>query len=418
MIRNYFYVFFVTLVTINLTFAQNNEYQQLPDYIKTVILKSKSANTYHPIIKLGERLFFSFDDLQADEKDYYYKIEHYNYDWEKSDLNETEFINGFSEDRIRDYENSFNTLQPYTHYRLEIPNKNTQIKISGNYVLSIFDDDEQLIFSKRFIVYQPNVDVGVTVHRSRDIATISEKQSVEFIINHPNLLINNPKEEIKTVVLQNFNWQNAIYNLTPQYFVGNQLLYKYIAETSFWGGNEFLYFDSKSIRVGSVNIRSVILGDDVYEYFLYTDDERANLPYTLNPDINGNFVVRTLDSENSFLDADYTLIHFTLNTQEYLDNKEIYIHGSFNDWALTDANKLIYNETNGLYEASLLLKQGFYNYQYTTKDKNNQLSNTDINGTFYQTENDYFVIVYYRKFGSRYDSVIGFGTGNSEQIHN
>ena len=220
------------------------------------------------------------------------------------------------------------------------------------------------------------------------------------------------------MVLQNFNWQNTIYNLTPQYFVGNQLLYKYNAKTSFWGGNEFLYFDSKSIRVGSVNIRSVILGDDVYEYFLYTDYERANLPYTLNPDINGNFVVRTLDSDNSFLDADYTLIHFTLNTQEYLVNKEIYIHGSFNDWALTDANKLIYNETNGLYEASLLLKQGFYNYQYTTKDNNNQLSNTDINGTFYQTENDYFVIVYYRKFGSRYDSVIGFGTGNSEQIHN
>ncbi len=276
----------------------------------------------------------------------------------------------------------------------------------------------KLFFQRRFVVYEPKVTVGVAIYRSRNISNIDTKQSVEFIINHPNFRINNPNQEIIPVILQNNNWQTAISGLKPQFFRGNQLLYKYNKETSFWGGNEFLYFDSKSIRNTTLNIARVELGPELYHTYLYTNEERIDQPYTLFPDINGNFTVRILQGYNSAIDADYSWVHFSLSCLENLDGKDIYISGNINNWNLNNTNKLYFNETSGNYEAVLLLKQGFYNYQYLTQSKDGIISNHDIDGSYYQTENDYTVIVYYKKFGSRYDRVIGVGFGNSEKINN
>ena len=409
-------LFLIFICFIQLGYSQSNFTE--PDNIKTVILKPSASNTYAPIIRLGERINLSFDDLNADEEDYTYKIEHCNIDWKPSDLSEFEFIDGFAEDRIRDYENSFNTLQPYTNYTLTIPNENTRIKISGNYMLSVLNDDDEVVFKRHFVVYQPKVTVGVAVYKSRDISTINSKQSVEFIINNPNFRINNPNKEIIPVILQNNNWQTAISGLKPQFYRGNQLLYKYNKETSFWSGNEFLYFDSKVIRSSTLNIANVELGNEIYNTYLYTNEERINKPYTLFPDVNGNFIIRTLQGNNSNTDADYSWVYFSLKTTRNLEGKEIYISGNFNNWQLNNTNKLNYNAETDLYEASLLLKQGFYNYQYMTKTNDNILSNYDIDGSYYQTENDYTVLVYYTKFGSRYTQVIGVGFGNSEKINN
>ena len=406
----YFYYF------VQLGYSQSN--YTAPDYIKTIVFKPAASNTYAPIIRLGERINLSFDDLNANEKDYTYKIEHCNIAWEPSHLSESEFIDGYAEDRIRDYENSFNTLQPYTNYTLTIPNENTRIKVSGNYLLSVLNDDDEVVFKRHFVVYEPKVTVGVTVYKSRDISTINTKQSVEFIINNPNFRINNPDKEIIPVILQNNNWQTAISGLKPQFYRGNQLLYKYNKETSFWGGNEFLYFDSKVIRSSTLNIANVELGNELYNTYLYTNEERINKPYTLFPDVNGNFIIRTLQGNNSNTDADYSWVYFSLKTTRNFEDKEIYISGNFNNWQLNSTNKLHYNSETGLYEATLLLKQGFYNYQYVTKTENNALCNYDIDGSYYQTENDYTVLVYYTKFGSRYTQVIGVGFGNSEKINN
>jgi len=387
-------------------------------HIKTIVFKPTSTNSYVPIVKLGEKLRLTFDDLNADEHDYTYKIEHCTIDWDTSNLSESEYINGYAEDRIRDYENSFNTLQLYTNYTLSLPNEDTKIKISGNYKLSVLNEDGEVIFKRRFVVYEPKVTVGVTIYKSRDISTINTKQSVEFIINHPNYRINNPGQEIKPVILQNNNWKTAITGLKPQFYRGTQLLYKYNKETSFWGGNEFLYFDSKSIRNTTISIGRVELGTELYQTYLYTNEERIDLPYTLFPDVNGNFIIRTLNGQNSNTDADYSWVHFSLNCLENLDGKDIYIHGNFNNWQLNESNKLRYNQNSGLYEAQILLKQGFYNYQYVTKNQKGVMSNYDIDGSHYQTENDYTVLVYYKKFGSRYTKVIGVGFGNSEKINN
>lgn len=415
MVKNCF-LFFCFLFSVQFGFSQTDGLDA--ENIKTIILKPTSVNSYAPIVQLGEKLLLTFDDLNADEHTYSYKIEHCEWDWNKSDLSKSEFIDGFAEDRIRDYENSFNTLQPYTNYRVTIPNETTKLKISGNYLISVLNEEGEVVFVRRFVVYEPKVTVGVAVFKSRDISFINTKQSVEFTINTPNILINNPSEEIIPIILQNNNWQNAITGLKPQFFRGNQLLYKYNKETSFWAGNEFLYFDSKSIRNSSLNIANVELGEDLYHTYLFTDEERRNLPYTLYPDVNGNFVIRTLTREDNNTDADYSWVYFSLKTSQNIDGKEIYVSGNFNNWQLNDKNKLNHNEALGLYEAKLLLKQGFYNYQYVTKATDGKISIYDIDGSFYNTENDYTVLVYYKKFGSRYTKVIGVGFGNSEKINN
>ncbi|WP_298365314.1 DUF5103 domain-containing protein [uncultured Lutibacter sp.] len=386
--------------------------------IKTIILRSATTNLYAPIVRLNDRLTLSFDDLNADEHNYTYKIEHCDYNWNLSNLLDSEFVDGYAEDRIRDFENSFNTLQPYTNYSLTIPNENTRLKISGNYIISVLNEDEDVVFQRKFVVYESKVTVGVSVYKSRDISTINTTQSVEFIINHPDFRINNPKAEILPVVLQNNNWQTAIEGLKPQFYRGTQLIYKYNKETNFLAGNEFLYFDTKSIRNTTLNIAKVELGTELYHAYLYTNEERIDNPYTLFEDINGNFVIRTLDGQNSNVDADYGWVHFNLSCLENLDGKDIYIHGSFNNWKLNETNKLIYNTETGLYDGKLLLKQGFYNYQYVTKNEEGIISNSDIDGSFYQTENDYTVLVYYKKFGARYTRVIGVGFGSSKKLNN
>jgi len=415
MVKNSF-IFFWFLCSVQFGFSQINHKDA--EHIKTIILKPMAINSYAPIVQLGENLMLTFDDLNADEHTYSYKVEYCDLDWNKSDLSQSEFIDGFSEDRIRDYENSFNTLQPYTNYRLTIPNETTKIKISGNYLISVLNEDDEVVFTRRFVVFEPKVTVGVAVFKSRDISFFNTKQSVEFAINTPNILINNPNEEIIPVILQNNNWQNAIIGLKPQFFRGDQLLYKYNKETSFWGGNEFLYFDSKSIRSSSLNIANVELGEDLYHTYLFTNEERRNQPYTLYPDVNGNFVIRTLNGENNNTDADYSWVYFSLKSSQNLEGKDVFVSGNFNNWQLNDTNKLKYNETLGLYETRMLLKQGFYNYQYVTKAIDGTISTHDIDGSFYQTENDYTVLVYYKKFGSRYTKVIGVGYGNSEKINN
>ena len=389
-----------------------------PNHIKSIVFKPVTSNNYAPFIKLGEKLILSFDDLNADEHDYTYKINHCTENWDISDLSDFEFINGYSEDRIRDYENSFNTLQPYTNYHLSIPNEETQIKISGNYVITIFNEEEEPVFNRRFVVYEPKVTVGVSIHKSRDLRTFNTKQSVEFIINYPNYRINNPSEELKTIILQNNNWQTAITGLKPQFYRGEQLLYKYNKETSYWGGNEFLYFDSKDIRSSTLNIANTEIGNELYHTHLYINEERIDLPYTLSPDVNGNFIIRTINGENNATDADYSWVHFSLKSLENLDDKEIYIHGNFNNWQLNELNKLTFNSDSNLYKATILLKQGFYNFQYVTKDSNGVISNHDIDGSHFQTENDYTVLVYHKPFGSRYTRVTGIGYGNSEKINN
>jgi hypothetical protein len=267
------------------------------------------------------------------------------------------------------------------------------------------------------MVIESDVNVGVEIKRSRDLNFIEEKQVVQFVVNSPKLLLINPKQTVKTVVLQNSNLKTAITNLKPQYTIGTELIYRYDKEAAFWGGNEFLSFDNKDIRSATYGIRRVEL-NDIYENFLYTNLSRKDRPYTYNPDVNGNFVVRNVDAERQTIEADYVRIHFNLQYFEDIGDKEIHIYGNFNNWTIDGTTYLEYDSTSDTFRTSRLFKQGYYDYKYVLVDRDGSIDEGAISGNFWQTENEYTVLVYYRDLGGRYDRIVGMGTGSSSKITN
>jgi hypothetical protein len=317
---------------------------------------------------------------------------------------------------IQEYENSFNTLQIYSHFKLKIPNNDLRIIKTGNYFLEIYDDYDEIVFTKKFIIYKNDAIVATEIKRSRNLNFINEKQIVQFSIKPKNTFFINPKNNVRTLIFKNNNIKNNITILKPQYTIGNTLIYRYDQEASFWAGNEYLNFDNKNIRGGNISIQSFDL-QNVYHNKLYTNKSRNNEPYTYNPDINGGFVVRNLNSNNSNIEADYVNIHFSLENYEYIVNQKIYVVGNFNNYILNEASELKYNSNKGIYENTSLIKQGFVNYKFISSI-NNKIDNSLIEGNFYQTENEFTVLVYYKKQGDRYDKVIGIGKGSSINISN
>ncbi|WP_300027701.1 DUF5103 domain-containing protein [uncultured Maribacter sp.] len=410
-----FFKHFICLLFLQNLVAQVQVELNSSENIKSIIFKGPTEDQF-PVIKIGEPLYLEFDDILANEQDYYYKIVHCDYDWTPSSLLKSQYIDGVDNQRITDYENSYSTLQSYSNYQLTIPNDNVRLKVSGNYLIEIYNSYNELQFSRRFVVYKDIVSVATEVKRSRDFNFINEKQVVQFSITSNSLRLINPKKEVKVAILQNHYWPSVITNVPPQYTIGNELVYKYDQETAFYGGNEFLLFDTSDLRAPSSQISSIDL-TDLYNHYLFSDDFRNDKPYTYFPDINGDFVIRTLQGDNASREAEYTKVHFSLPYTEFIALDDVYIFGKFNNYALTDENKLVYNEKNGMLEATLKMKQGFYNYKYAVKSGEKTKLN-DVGGNFHFTENNYLVLVYYRNFGDMYDSIIGIGSANSRNITN
>ena len=389
-----------------------------PDFIKTISFKSKTTQGQLPVLRLGEPLVLEFDALNANEEDFYYIIEHFNFDWTPSVLVKAEYLKGLDNQRILTYENSFNTYQIYSHYDLTIPNLQTRALLkSGNYMISIYDDYDELMFSRKFMVYEDIVNVGVKVKSSRNVKVIAEKQSIDIVVYDNGINFNNPLETVKTLVIQNNNLYTAISDLKPQYTLGNQLIYKYVNESAFWGGNEYIYFENKDVRAANVGVQFIDL-KEIYHNYLFANISRKDRPYTYNPDINGNFQITAIDRTDVDVEADYTMIHFSLLHEE-LKDQDIHVYGNFNAFAIEDSTKMEFNTESRRYECTLRLKQGFYNYKHVVVDKSTgQLDEGAISGNFWQTENNYKVLVYYRNLGARYDRLIGFGEASSIDISN
>ncbi|WP_055445102.1 DUF5103 domain-containing protein [Lacinutrix himadriensis] len=414
---NYKYLI-ITLLFTTTFFAQVAKEVAPPDYIKTITFKGNTAESQLPVLKLGEYLQLEFDALNGNEEDFYYVIEHYNYDWTPSVLSKIEYLDGFDNQRIRTYENSFNTLQIFSNYQLTIPNEQTRkIKVSGNYMLKIYDDYDELAFSRKFMVYESDANVGVSIKRSRDVRDIQSKQTVDISISSNTLQFNNPKQTIKTVIVQNNNLNTAISGVEPMYTLGNELIYKYDKETSFWAGNEYFWFENKDVRAANTGIQFIDL-KDLYQNYLYTNLARTNKPYTYNPDINGNYLVTAVDASNSSIEADYVWMFFSLSIEELPQDKAVHIYGNFNNYTIDESTKMTFNAERGVYKKEMLLKQGFYNYKYVVVDKTGNIDEGAISGNFWQTENNYKVLVYYRDLGARYDKIIGLGEASSVNITN
>ena len=390
-----------------------------PFNIKTISFVKNGQNQI-PIFKLGEGFQLQFDDLYGNEANYYYEITHCDYNWIPSEIPKTDYLQGFDNQRIQEYTNSVNALQIYSHYKLPIPNQFTQqLRISGNYILKILDEQKEIVFSRKFILYEDRVNVPVQVKRARTIANLEYKHNLEFTIKSNNITFQNPLKNIKVMLLQNGQWNTAIKNISPQYTIGNDLIYRYDAQTQFWAGNEFLFFENRDIRSSSNNVARVDGGSNIYNTYLYMNNARTNFPYSFTQDANGNFVTRNINATNNEVEADYAWVYFSLSAPAFMKNKGIYVNGMFNNFSLTPEFKMEYDAKKGSYEKAILIKQGFTNFQYTVADNYGNVDYENaIDGNFYQTENDYFVIVYYRENRDRYDRVVGRGSANSLNIIN
>jgi hypothetical protein len=389
-----------------------------PDYIKTVTLNKPPENML-PVFELGKPFSMSFDDVIGDEADYYYQLEHYDYNWQPSNLFKNEWLRGIDNVRIFNYRNSYVTLQPYSHYTLTIPNQFTKaLLVSGNYMIHIYNTDRELIFSRRFMMIEPMAQVGVSIRRARDLKYVDQKHRVQFFVDSKQIQFINPHEQLKVVIYQNADLDNGIGDIKPQFNLGNKQEYRYDDSTSFWAGNEYLNFENRDFRAPNLNIDYVTL-DELYEAHLFVNQPRVNRDYTYFPDINGNFVITTLENEDVGIQAEYVYVHYTLDPTEVelLPESEIYITGNYNAFQLQPESRMTLNEKTGLYEAVILQKQGFYNYRYTVVDRNG-IDHGRISGNKWETENVYTVLAYYREMGGRYDRLIGMGEGSSVNITN
>ncbi|WP_128331830.1 type IX secretion system plug protein domain-containing protein [Apibacter sp. HY039] len=401
---------------INLLFplalmAQQAEEKVYDKSVNGIQFFNPETNDETTILKLGDKFILSFDMLDKGYERLYYSIRHYDRNWEKDNLFESEYIDGYTQSQIYEYQSSFNTRQNYTHYTLEFPNNDMRPKVSGNYLFTVYDADRKPVFSKKILYYEPQAEVGVKYERysSAQNPDITQRVIVEASIPSNQGSIRN--NQLSLCILQNNNWKVAQCNISPQFINGNLFTFGQLTN-AFEGGNEFFTFDTKNITVAGYGVYRVFESEGKYNTWLYPVIPYP-LDYTYNPDVNGAFYFRRFDlsqERDARNEGDYTPVSFFVNSTNPIDDKDLYVVGLFNNYDLSESNKMEFNEEQRGYEKTCLLKQGFYNYTIATKDKKSgRISFSEIPGSFWQTENLYQALIYYVPFGGTYDALIGYG---------
>lgn len=387
--------------------AQRNEIKS--DRIATLQVVAGDDWLSPPVITLGgeDAITISFDDMTHEYHRYAYRIEHCEADWTISDaLFTSDYCEGFNDgNTIEDVKNSTNTNILYTHYRLKIPNERCNIKMSGNYRVTIYDDNtSEEVATACFMVVDQRVGLQLEATTNTDIDTNGAHQQIEMKINYAGLKVNNPRQEIKTVVMQNGRWDNAVINAEPQYIMADGLQWTHNKQLIFNGGNEYRKFETLDVSHATMGLESVKWDGKDYHAYVWTDEPRNS--YVYDEDANGAFYVRNSDNiENDYI-SEYVYVHFALKTPP-TDN-DIYINGVWTNDQFLPKYRMIYNPQNGLYENVLLLKQGYYSYNYLVKNGDGSFSPLQSEGNFCYTENKYQCLVYYKAAGDRTDTLVGY----------
>ncbi|MGE8434573.1 MULTISPECIES: DUF5103 domain-containing protein [Chryseobacterium] len=377
--------------------------------IQSIQLFNPQTNDETPVIKFGEQLVLSFDDLTNGSEIYRYTIKHYDRNWNDDNLFFTEFANGSMNALLDKFQYSFNTLQAYTHYKLTFPNDKIQPKVSGNFELIVYKDSaDKPLFKRRFYLVEDIASVGVNVSRIADAKNPNLNQRVEVKASPKGGDLSSNVNSISLNVMQNNNPNMVISNQKPSTVLGNQMLFQQMNLT-FPGDNEFYYFDNKNMTIAADMVRAVEVKDDGNYTYLHPV-WAFPLNYQYQPDVNGAWYYRRNDlgrERDAEREADYSWVYFYLESEPV--DKEIYVLGGFNNFQATKENQMQYDVAGKQYVAKIFLKQGFYNYILATKQGNGPLDFGEVNGNFWQTDNLYQAFLYYAPFGRNYDGLIGYG---------
>lgn len=412
-----------TIVSFALANPQDMDYYSnriLKSTIHTVQIHPKGWEMGYPIIQLGGKtqLELSFDDFDTQSQDYSYRLVHCDANWMISGLSEMDYLEGFSENPVQDYELSFNTNIRYTHYSITFPNSEVQPKLSGNYLLVVYEDfdPEKVVLSQRFMIVEPLVNIRGNVKPPINLDLRETHQEIDFSILHKDFTIDNPQMDLKVFLTQNNRWDASLRKLNPLFIRPHELVYDYDRENVFAGGNEFRFFDMKSLRYQTHNIKNIQKKDNQYLVELFPDINRHFKPYIYQQEINGQYVISVQERNDPCTEADYAWVRFTLPMKAPMINGKFYVYGKLSQWECLPSHAMKYDIIHKEYQLDLLLKQGYYNYQYAFLEKGKKLPDLTLTeGSHRETENDYLIYVYYHDIAKNYDRLIGWKALNSLQ---
>ena len=399
-----------TLLLLSLPFcglAQRHEI--FSDRIASLQVVSGQDWMSIPITTLGgEPVNISFDDLTHEYHRYTYKLEHCEADWTVSEeLFASDYCEGFtSNNTIDELTESINTNVLYTHYTLQIPNDRCRLKIGGNYRLTITDENngDEPVLAACFMVVEPEMRVALNMTTITDRDVNGRHQQIGMEVMYGKLPVTRPESQIKTVVMQNGRWDNAVVNASPQYIMGDGLRWDHCRDLIFDGGNEYRKFEILDVDHTTMGLESITWDGEKYNAMIWTDEPRPN--YVYDEDANGAFYIRNSDNIENDYASEYVMTHFRLKSPRL--NGDVYINGAWTNNRFLPQYRMTYDEMEKIYKASILLKQGYYSYQYLLVDADGKAKNVPSEGNFFQTENQYQALVYYRGIGGRTDRLVGF----------
>ena len=375
-----------------------------------------------PTIQLGteEKLLLTFDDLTSNTIGYMYKLQLCNSDWTPSQLMQMEYIQGLTEMFCNQSRYSFNTTKRYSHYEVVLPSNQMKITKSGNYLLIVYPEGEENnpIITRRFFVFENKVNVEANVR----LATTPQKrlthQELYLVVDKLNYDMPDPYSFLTVVIQQNGRKDNIKTLKRPRNVNGNKISYSYLDDIVFAAGNEFRKLDIRSFRVNTGRVQTIDWDTNGFHLHIMPDPLRMTLNYVFIPDINGRFQIINWDDPHlsSMIESDYGYVHLTLPVNSYASDGEYYVMGEFTNWRFDPKYKLQYNPAKNSYEATLLLKQAYYDYAYVFLPNGSKVAKTNVTeGNHSATENEYHIFVYYRDPGEIYDRLINLSTVSSSQ---
>ena len=410
---------FLFTVTVLSSFSEPFTDRIFDSRIRTVQLYREGWNLSYPVINLNnqEKLVLNFDLLDNNPEAYYYTLIHCDKDWNESQIFTTDYLTGFFEDQIEDYRPSFNTKVYYYHYRIFIPNEKIGIKLSGNYIVKVYPAGvpEKPAFIKRFMVTEGSAVINAVIKRPQLDEFYNTGQQAEINVKLNHIQVRDPYNDIFTFILRNGNFNDAKENLKPDFVAGNEVRYNLLSnENIFYAGNEYRYFDIRSIRYTAENVRKIDYFEGRYHVFLVPSENREFKPYFYWQDFNGKYYIAVQDGRDMDTEADYVYVYFTLPSGNKIEGGNIYISGAFNNWAYVSDNLMTYDYSKAQYQCTMLLKQGWYNYEYIyLRHGAKGAPPSFFEGNHYETENDYLILIYYRNPKDRFDRLIGSVIANS-----